>query len=372
MSWYLKRSGGGVYGPVDLAVLETWATDGRVAPEDQLSEDQQSWIPAHERPELAMDWVVDLNGGSSYGPLHLLALRDFLQDGAISRRSRITHKQSGESTTVSEALVPVIMAREVKLQSIIDSLTARLEEAEKKVAKPAMRGSEASEREKQLGREIEVLTRIKDDFQQKMQKWENLCATEKANALKREEQLRKDLEALKSGAAAAKTVDEAQPLREQLDAERAAAQQREQRLQKEIVSLKAAAETAPGKWEERFEEEQSSARDRENRLNERIRALQTALAEKAKLHEQTDKWKKLYEQARDAAKTQQAKIGEAPAAAPGTDAVPRSKFEETERKRAQVERSYRQLMRTLNRNLNPTPRGNPTSSPDNLRRRDVS
>ena len=53
--------------------------------------------------------------------------------------------------------------------------------------------------------------------------------------------------------------------------------------------------------------------------------------------------------------------------------VPREQVDELERKLAQVERNYQALLRNVNRNLSPGSTAHPqTSSPDNLRRRDMS
>ena len=383
MSWYLKKISGEVFGPVELAALETWATDGRVAPDDQLSQDQVSWIPAPERPELGMDWIGELDGGATYGPLHLFSLRDLLQDGSISRRSRITNRQSGEASTVGDVLMPVLMARDVKLQSTVDSLAKRLEEAEQRAAKAAGKGEGA--REAQLRHELELATRMKDDFQHKMQKWESLYATEEANSRKREQQLQQEIQALKAaaGGAPAPAAADGQALKQQLEEERAAARAREAQLQEEGAALKRSPRKggpkATGdlqhqaeKWKKLYDEEQASARERENRLREELQTAKLSANQQGDLQDQVAKWKKLYEQLRDAVKAEKSKNREALTQPQSGDLVPRALLEETEHKLTQVEQSYRHLMRTFNRNLSPAPRGQPSSSPDNLRRRDVN
>ena len=105
MNRYLKRNDGEVYGPVDLPTLQLWATDGRVAPDDKISADRETWTPASDLAELSMEWKVELRDGSIYGPIHILALRDLIHDGTVSRRAKIKHKQSGEEQVACEARV---------------------------------------------------------------------------------------------------------------------------------------------------------------------------------------------------------------------------------------------------------------------------
>jgi chromosome segregation ATPase len=51
-TWYVKKSGGEVLGPVDAGELKRWADDGRVASDDAVSPDGTAWTPAPELPEL--------------------------------------------------------------------------------------------------------------------------------------------------------------------------------------------------------------------------------------------------------------------------------------------------------------------------------
>ena len=104
MNWYLRKSDDIVYGPVDDAALEQWAAEGRIAPDDRLSNDQLMWSPAHELPHLQMDWLITMDDGSQYGPLHLSALRDLVADGSLTPETQLTHKITGVSQSLDEAL----------------------------------------------------------------------------------------------------------------------------------------------------------------------------------------------------------------------------------------------------------------------------
>jgi hypothetical protein len=104
MNWYLRKSDDTVYGPVDDTMLRQWATEGRIAPEDRISKDRQNWSPAHDLPALQMDWLIAMEDGSLYGPLHLSALRELVADGSLTPQTRLTHKTTGAVQSLEEAL----------------------------------------------------------------------------------------------------------------------------------------------------------------------------------------------------------------------------------------------------------------------------
>ena len=104
MSWYLLKNDGTVYGPVEWPELQEWAGDGRIAPEDSLSQDRRSWKSAPSYADLRMEWLVELDDGSRYGPIHLMALREMQQEGSLSPATRILHARTQEITTLGEAL----------------------------------------------------------------------------------------------------------------------------------------------------------------------------------------------------------------------------------------------------------------------------
>ena len=54
--------------PWTTAALRQWAAEDRIAPEDQVSQDQQIWSPAHDQPDLEMDWLIQMDDGTLYGP----------------------------------------------------------------------------------------------------------------------------------------------------------------------------------------------------------------------------------------------------------------------------------------------------------------
>ncbi len=287
MTWYLKKNDGEVYGPVDLPTLQLWATDGRVAPEDRISEDQKNWMPAPDLSDLSMDWNVELNNGSLYGPLHLLAIKELTQDGSVRYRAPVVNRKTGETSIVGEALIPVMMEKLVRLQSQVEQLTSRA---------PAP-----------------AVPAVDDKAAARAQEWEKTA---------------KDLKA---------QVDD---LREQA-----------------------------AKWKKLYEEEQAASLKRSKESKAPAGSPKAADDDVKKLQQDVEKWKKLYEQERAAGEKPKAKP--APSTAPGEGAlVPRQQLDEVKLRLAQVERSYQQLLKTLNRSLSHVGGGG-VVSPGSLRRRDV-
>ena len=342
MTWYLKKGDGEIYGPVDLSQLKLWATDGRVAPEDSLSNDKQNWTPAPDLADLGMDWKVTVRENEVYGPLHLLAFRDLLLDGQVSRRSQITHKQTGQTLMLCEALLPVLLAENVRVQTQSESLIKRVDEAEKRVAegqaKPAA-GVPGRDSQAQLKKEIKDAASRKDELHREIERLQKALEDERAAAQRREQDLRGKLDAVPAAAAPVPN---------------------------------ASAQSEAAEWKKRFEDAVAAARTREKESDGQIRDLKLKLSEESALSGEVEKWKKLYENVRGVAQAEKARVKEAQQQQSSPSGfVPKSQLEEVERRLAQVERSYQQLLRTLNRNMPQPSTGTASGRPDQLRRRDI-
>ncbi len=157
MSRYLKRSDGEIYGPVDLPTLQLWAMDGRVAPDDRLSGDQVNWSLASNLAELGLNWLVELQDGSIYGPIHLLALRDLIREGAVSIHAKIKHKRSGEEQVVCEALLNELLKTGPAVREFSTDSADPLAEAARKIEQLEQELRSASEVEAKLRDEIKNL-----------------------------------------------------------------------------------------------------------------------------------------------------------------------------------------------------------------------
>jgi hypothetical protein len=307
MNWYLKRIDGEVYGPVDLPTLQLWAMDGRVAPNDKLSNDQKEWLPAFDLSELSMEWKVELGDGSTYGPIHLLALRDLIHDGSVLLRAKIKHKQSGEEQIACEALLVELIKRESKAQSALAELTDRLGDAETRIEKLRQDLQSSSEIESKLRDEVKILT-AKQEV---------------------------------GGPATGEPTAEMQDLREQVN-----------------------------KWRRLYEEEHATAATREAKFKHQVREKESGDDSHSKLAQEVEKWKKMHEHA--IAQIAQIKSRQADDQPADGDTVPRARLDDAMRKLSQVEHSYRQLLKTLNRSFRAWTPGRPVSQADTLQRRDVS
>jgi len=94
-TWFLRKEDGGMYGPADLSTLHEWAAAARVEPSDVLSQDQKNWIAASQVPELEMNWLVELEAGEAYGPIHVRALLELGADGTLPGATQVRQARDG-------------------------------------------------------------------------------------------------------------------------------------------------------------------------------------------------------------------------------------------------------------------------------------
>lgn len=125
--WYVKKESGETYGPVELDTLRHWANDGRVAPNDVLSEDETSWAPAPERPELQMEWLVEFADGTTFGPVNVLALRDPVRDGSILPSATIRNTRTDDVLPLDQALLSALLDMDAGLDAEVRGLHDRVE-----------------------------------------------------------------------------------------------------------------------------------------------------------------------------------------------------------------------------------------------------
>ena len=139
MSWFLKKIDNTVYGPVDMGTLKAWAADGRVHPDDRLSQDEIHWKPAPEVSELDMEWMVDLPSGKSYGPVHVLALRDLIREGTAKPDSRLMHVKTRQAVRAGDELLKALTEQYDGVLQDLAAQDARVAELEAKLAEAAPR-----------------------------------------------------------------------------------------------------------------------------------------------------------------------------------------------------------------------------------------
>ena len=102
--WYLKLSDGSVYGPEEHSVVFRWASEGRIAPGDQISQDNITWVFAENVARMRMDWMAEMGNGKTYGPFNLLAVPNLVRHGTFRPTARLVNRYTGKSLRVEDVL----------------------------------------------------------------------------------------------------------------------------------------------------------------------------------------------------------------------------------------------------------------------------
>ncbi|MEI6564652.1 MAG: hypothetical protein WCO42_10150 [bacterium] len=108
-SYYLRTPDGTIYGPVDIATLCIWATDARVIPGCDLSEKRDTWFSVEDIDELRLNWSVQFDDGTLYGPLNLLAVRLLASENSIPAGVTLIEKGSGRKVVLNDSLLPLFV-----------------------------------------------------------------------------------------------------------------------------------------------------------------------------------------------------------------------------------------------------------------------
>jgi len=93
--WRLKLDDGSIFRPVGIGELYDWATECRIGPDHELSQDGHAWIKAANVEDLRMDWFVQLVDGKEYGPINVFAVSHLLAEGTADPSARVTHRSTG-------------------------------------------------------------------------------------------------------------------------------------------------------------------------------------------------------------------------------------------------------------------------------------
>ncbi|MDA0577658.1 MAG: hypothetical protein O3B24_06110, partial [Verrucomicrobia bacterium] len=157
VGWYLRIDDGSTFGPVAEPDLVEWAEQGRIAPGNQLSQDQQTWVDADMIPALGMDWLVELADGTVFGPVNIRALSDLMQDGTVDLDCALENRRTGESTIVARhqadilgengaPLSPIDAERQAELAQRVATLEAQSQAARDALEKARLSAREQAER----------------------------------------------------------------------------------------------------------------------------------------------------------------------------------------------------------------------------------
>ncbi len=130
--WRVRTEKGDVFGPADLATLQAWARDGRLAPTHQICADGATWEPVTALRELEMDWVAEVTSGSFYGPIHRDAMNELLREGSINAAAPRFQRSPSEAATAKSSVREQELERALHDQQ--QQASRRLDELEKQLA----------------------------------------------------------------------------------------------------------------------------------------------------------------------------------------------------------------------------------------------
>jgi len=108
-AYFLRTPDGAVYGPVDMVTLCVWATDARVIPGCELSENKDIWFPVENVPEFRLNWMVQFAGGTIYGPLNLLAIRVLAEEKSIPANVQLNEKGTDRKVVLNDGILPLMV-----------------------------------------------------------------------------------------------------------------------------------------------------------------------------------------------------------------------------------------------------------------------
>lgn len=98
--WFLRKEDGMVYGPAGMDTLREWAASARIEPSDSISQDQETWRPAADEAGLEMNWLVELEEGGAYGPVHVCALLELASDGTLPGATQVRNARDGRRVSL--------------------------------------------------------------------------------------------------------------------------------------------------------------------------------------------------------------------------------------------------------------------------------
>lgn len=166
--WKLRAIDGTEYGPVSFDGLRTWAAQNRFTAGYTVSNNSRDWRPVETIPGLGMDWFVELDDGSRYGPFHPLALMDYLREGSIPPDARVAHKSNGGAAKAFQVLLEAFVDAIDQTTETQALLTADLASLREKVAERDRWFGEVSRKlqeEAQKRQELELAARRPPDEQ---------------------------------------------------------------------------------------------------------------------------------------------------------------------------------------------------------------
>lgn len=220
--YFLKKGDGTIYGPADIEALKAWAREGRVAPDDLVSKDKEFWYPAPTLTDLEMNWLVQLTDGTQYGPIHLHALQELVEDGSLSPNDVVTNRITEEICTLGEAIAASATAAQAAPAAEVGAQEPDAFVPNESIAAPAettpsapgalVSAPEAAAPEKTAPAEAEPppaswreLAARKDFLERELTKWKQMYEQEHAHLVQSMREHEERIQALKKSELAALT-----------------------------------------------------------------------------------------------------------------------------------------------------------------------
>ena len=122
--WRVRLDDGSEYGPVDEGKLLSWAREGRITSSSQISSDGTTWIFAPQKPELGMEWLIEISSGEYFGPFHYDVVKELLDSKKITSETR-TFRLSDKSE-------PALKSEIGKLRADYERVKSEKEDASKR------------------------------------------------------------------------------------------------------------------------------------------------------------------------------------------------------------------------------------------------
>lgn len=191
MKWYLKKSDGAVFGPVDDDEIMQWAREGRIVPGDRLSPDQKEWVDPCTLDTLELDWFIPLDDGTPFGPLHALALGDYLDDSSLGLDDTVAHRVTRETRRVCEVFIPALRRYNASLR---DTLIEEVEHASERESQQADAGDHRAH--ERLRTELKQARQTIDEHEKELARLKQALEDERTAAAGREADLHRRMKEL--------------------------------------------------------------------------------------------------------------------------------------------------------------------------------
>jgi hypothetical protein len=175
-TWYVRREDGTIYGPCSLSELISWAKNGRIGPNDDVSQDQETWKAAPMLNDLEMVWSIQVDENLIFGPFNIYALIEMTAEDHLSYATDTVHLQTGKHHSLGDVLFPLLFAerksllqraREAAAQELADvqskneSLQAQLQAREEDLKKLTLQiQNKLTEQTQDLEKTIEAQKRL--------------------------------------------------------------------------------------------------------------------------------------------------------------------------------------------------------------------